>query len=70
MFLIAAPLTFPGLESDRSVVLCGMESYCCAVVECCPEIRSYCCAGYVRSVWIPVSPSGAASLFPSDGFPD
>jgi hypothetical protein len=68
--MIAAPLTFLALESDRSALLCGIKSYCCAVVECCPEIRSDFGACSVRGVWIPLSPAGAANLLPSDEFPD
>ena len=52
------------------MVLCGIESNCYAIVECCHEIRSDCGAGSVRGVWIPLSPVGAASLLPSDGFPE
>ena len=70
MFLVAAPPTFLALESDRSVVLCDMESNCYAVVECYPEIRSYCGACPIRGVWIPLGPASAAGLLPSDGFPD
>ena len=69
--MIAAPLTFLALKSDRSALLFDMESYCCAVVKCCQEIRSDYGAGSVRGVWIPMSPaSSAASLLPSDEFPD
>ena len=70
MSLIAAPLTFMALESDRSGLLCGIESYCCAVVKFCLEIRYDCGASSVRVVWIPLVPAGAASLLPSDVFLD
>ena len=59
------------LVFDQYVVLgFGVVSHCFVDVnECRHEIRSCCGACSVRGGWIPLSPVGATSPLPSDGFP-